>query len=721
MSAADDWNAIPVAPAAETTQAKTVTKPKNVADEWSSLPVTQPEAAKQVEPLAEQPSKTMSALAGAGKATGSAAMAIQQLLGKGLTSIGEITESPTLQKAGGWLNKDAIEGALKLQKENLPYEQANIKSNIGGQIAGLVLSPINKLIPGGAATTLPGGVLAGTAQGAALTALTTPVTGEEGQGSFLEEKAKQLGLGAIGGGIGGGLGYGLSKVISKGIESIKNISGKLISGDTSQAATDAVDKTVNALGVDKANVPQDALEGMKAIVKKGLDSGNKPDPNALERLARAHTLDVPVPMTTGQITRDPLQFALEQNLRGIQGIGEPITQRLQEQNRALIQNLDVMGAKDGPDVITAGKSTLDSLKTIDDNARSMVSQAYDNYRNATGRDLDISLTGLAQDYAKIKSTFEDKIPSAIKNKFEDLGLIKGTQQKTFSITDAEQLIQDINANYDPKNVAESTALDRLRNSVQNAIEESAGKSAEGTAAAGLAKEARQAAKARFQAIDNTPAYKDAISGIEPDKFIQKRILQGNVGEIKSMVNMLRQNDPEALGTLQNSVMTHIKNQVTNGATDENAIFSQAKMKQFVTDPYTSARLQEVLGGAKMAKLKQLHQVAEDALYAPKASAVNTSNTAAAAANIVKSTLENAPGNTLFGMIANSNLPFAKSVAGTLQSKVQGTAISGMVKKAVSQEVGKSNEIAISTLPYVGKVSRIGASYAEEKAQRKRQE
>jgi hypothetical protein len=44
---------------------------------------------------------------------------------------------------------------------------------------------------------------------------------------------------------------------------------------------------------------------------------------------------VGMPALAGQVNRDPMQFAKELNLRGVQNVGEPIAARLNEQNRIL--------------------------------------------------------------------------------------------------------------------------------------------------------------------------------------------------------------------------------------------------------------------------------------------------------------------------------------------------------------------------------------------------
>jgi hypothetical protein len=677
--------------------------------------------------LPQQPPGELESLgAGAGTAFGKGVLAVQQIIGKGLSNAGDLVGSENVTNAGKWLNDDAVKGALKLESENKQYAEANPKTNIGGQIAGIVANPINKIIPGGGASSYTGAALQGAWKGAALNALTSPVT----EGGFLQGKLQQGALGAIGGGIGGTLAHGLGSLISKAIDKFKSATGGLLSGDTSTAAAQTVKDTLDNIGVKPETVDPDALAGLHSIVKKALDTGNKPDPEALARLAKAQSLPIPVPMTTGQITRDPMQFAMEQNLRGIKGVGEPIsgiqevgepiTRLLQKQNKALLGNLDAMGATNGTDIISAGKVALDSLKNIDDKARQAVSDSYDAYKNSTGRSLDVPLSGIAQDYARILDERGTSIPASVKSKFESLGLLSGKQQSTFSIDDAENLIKNyINKNYDPMNKPAAGALDELKASVQKAISTGAGQSAEGTAAASLAAEARNAARERFQFNEATPAMKDALNGVQPDKFIQKNILQGNVAEIRNMTNALTQNDPQALSTLQNSVLAHIKNEVINNATNENAIFSQAKLKNFVQNPQMSARLTEILGQNKMDQLKQLNEVAEHALYAPKASAVNTSNTASAAANIIKETIGNTPLNSLLTLAQSSKLPFVQPAARAMQQKAQNAAAAGLVNRAVSPTLTPAQAgTYLSSLPSLG--SRAGAAYAETRTQKRAQ-
>jgi hypothetical protein len=637
--------------------------------------IQQPAAAS-----AEQPGILASVGAGAGKMFGSSILAVQQLAGAGLSKAGELVGSDTTKQVGDWLYNDAATGAKRLEAENAPYAAANPKANIGGQVVGAVASPVNKLVPGlGESGTLMSSAVKGGIQGGILNTLLSPATSDTDP--FLVEKAKQAGIGMAGGVAGGVVGYGISAVLNKAIDAVRSGVTRLTSGAPADVAEQAVQKSLTDAGITSDAVIPEIYAGLKAQAEDAIRTGNPVDPAAMNRLMRSQTLPVPVPMLQGQITRNAMQFAKEQNLRGIQGVGEPITDVLTAQNKALVANLDAMGASSGQDLVTAAKPMIEALKASDAAQASAVTARYNAFRASTGKSLDVPLEGLAQDYAATLDRFGDAIPNAVKKQFNSLGLMSGTQQKVFSIENAENLIKTINANYDPSQLVPARALNDLRAAVQKSITEGAGSNAQGAQAAQLALQARQAAAARFAYLDATPGLRAATADVNPDKFIQNYILQGNEREIGNMMKAL---PADQVSSLQDSIMGYVRSRVTNRANAGNEIFSQAQMKQFVNDPNMSARLTQVLGPQKMGLLRQLNATAEDALYAPVASAVNRSNTAAAAANIVKSEVQGGALNKMLGvtkMVPGLSMP--SSVA---QQALQSSRATGLVNEALTPSV-----------------------------------
>jgi hypothetical protein len=153
---------------------------------------------------------------------------------------------------------------------------------------------------------------------------------------------------------------------------------------------------------------------------------------------------------------------------------------------------------------------------------------------------------LAQDYADVLHDFGDKVPSGVRNNFESLGLMSGTQNKVFGVDDAERLLKVINANRsaDP---ATNAALAKLGNSVKSAV---LGADDSGGVFAGP----RQMAAQRFALHDNVPALADAAAGsIAPEDFGRKYLVNGDVDHVKGLVQLLQDKNPAALDVARGQV------------------------------------------------------------------------------------------------------------------------------------------------------------------------
>ena len=441
---------------------------------------------------ADKPGIIVSAGSGAGKMFGSGVLALQQLAGYGLRKAGEATGADSIKQAGDWLYNDATTGARNLETQNAPYEEAHPVANTVGQVAGFggaMLTGAGDVLPfanAGPAASVAAAAGRGAVQGAVLNSLTSPAT--DPNDSFLVQKAKQAILGTAGGAAGGVIGYGLASALSAGINVARNVVNRITSGSPAAVADQAVTHALSTAGVDAAQVSPDMYAGLKTLAQKVVETGQEIDPAALSRLVKAQTLPVPVNPKKFQLTRDSMDYAVNMNLRGISGVGEPITKGLVGQNSAFIANLDAMGAKNGEDIVTAARPVIETLVKGDTAAKQGVTAAYDAFKNSTGKDLQVPLQGLAQDYAGILQNFGKAgsqggvIPGGVSGSFDNLGLMNGTQNKMFSIETAENLIKTINQNYDPANRPQALALDQLRQAVQRSITDGAGADIQGAGA-----------------------------------------------------------------------------------------------------------------------------------------------------------------------------------------------------------------------------------------------
>lgn len=357
-----------------------------------------------------------------------------------------------------------------------------------------------------------------------------------------------------------------------------------------------------------------------------------PDIDAAAAMRAQDFRDLGMQPTLGQLTRDPNQYAREVNIRGTQ-TGAPLAIRFNQQNMQLQQAL--AGLTGVPsDAYAAGNAIKSSLQSIDNQMAQQVSDAYAAARASSGKNLDVPLTGVAQDYAQVLNDFGDKVPSGVRNNFNQLGLMGGTQQKTFTIENAENLLKVINANAsnDP---ATNAALAQLRGSVKNAI-----LSADDQG--GVYAPARQLAAQRFALQEQIPALEAAAADRVPaDDFVRRFIVGGKTDDVVALTNLLREHAPAAL----DQARSQIGAQLALKGFGEN-VAGDAPFK-----PASFAQQMRAFGPAKLGafytpdELNQLNAISRVGAYVnafPSSAPVNTSNTASAIGSMLAPGLKEIP-------------------------------------------------------------------------------
>lgn len=401
------------------------------------------------------------------------------------------------------------------------------------RLAGSLLSPANilpaKAIPAAPVASTMRQVAGRGMMAGAAGAATQPVTGE----NFLADKAGQVAVGAAAGGV-------LTPVIAKAGESAARFvdrwrNSRNAVNVTPERLRELMRAQLAADDIDPTTIPDQVFERLAGDVRTALASGKKLDPAAALRQADFDALNVP--SLQGQITRNPAQWQREFNLAGVEGVGEPLQAVQAAQSRG-IGNRFRQGSAGAMERFDAGDMLGNQLRQADEVAKANVRAAYKAFRDSTGKELEVPLQGLAQDYASTLRDYGAAIPGAVRGQFEELGLMGGKQLKTLNIDDAERLLKVINKHYNSPDAAVRGGLDELRASVQKAIVGAADTNAAGAQAAGLAADARALAAGRFETLGNTPALRAATANMEPDQFVQKFVLGGKVNEIERMQALL---------------------------------------------------------------------------------------------------------------------------------------------------------------------------------------
>src|SRR6185369_5240091 len=541
-----------------------------------------------------------------------------------------------------------------IRGSNQEYEAARKATGQTGtdlvRLAGNVVSPVNaavgRVLPVPAiGNSIPKLALKGATAGAA-GAVTQPVMTDD----FWTDKAKQAGVGALTGAL-------LTPALTKASESVaRYVTDKMRNG--------AINKTPEAIqlelkaslaqdDIDIGQIPKIVLDKMTAEAQQALSSGREIDAPSL--LRKMDFDRVGVQPLLGQVTRNPTQYARELDLRGIQGVGEPIANRLNEQ-QGVIASKFRQGAAGAKNPYEAGQSLVAQLQSKDKEMAGDVRAAYQAFRDSTGKELPVPLDPMKEGYAATLKDFGDTIPSAVRKQFYEILsgpkvphshgatsapetarqlAYRGYEEaaapvvRTLSIDDAERLIKTINKNYNPADQAQAKALDELRGHVQNAIIGATDTGA-GMEAATLANFARGKASERFSAIDSAPALKAAINSAEPDDFVRKYVINGKVRELNKMAELL---GADGQKTMQQQMMSYLQKKAFGANAAGDGSGKQASLNDELTS-IGKNKLEAILGPQQTDDLFAIGRVMAYIQQRPAGSAVNESNTGAAVANML---------------------------------------------------------------------------------------
>jgi hypothetical protein len=516
-------------------------------------------------------------------------------------------------------------------------------------------------------------------QGAAFGAGAGMLEPSTNEGSFVLDKAKQAGEGALAGAAGAGLVESVAPVISKGVEAARKLWKPGAQDSVVSEAATAVNNALKDHGVDANTVNLNVLKGLRGEAEDALRQGGPINPASVTNRAQAESLPVPIKLTRGQASGDAMQFAKERNLRGVEGVGEGLTQRFTEQNGQLIANLDALGAKDAPDVASAGSLLTDRIRAVDDHLKSKISDAYSKVRNSQGQ--PAALDGPAY----VKSVREALGPDEMFLPKEVRSTLKAIEGGKFPLT--VETAQAFDKSFTglqsgaPLSNTADRALEIAKSKLYDApLTEGPRDVVEGRLAMEAYKQAKALAKSRFDMVDSNPGYAAVVKGArdaDPDRFFQRFVMGGTGREVQALGQLADRADALGLANasanpqagqfagkgselIGKTMLGEIKRNVVKGAGDRN-LFSGDALNKYVKDPVWNARLSAALPQDVATGLRTLNSVAANIQRAPVASAVNTSNTGSAVANLVTGAGKGVLG--LMGSAADAVLPGWVKAAG----------------------------------------------------------
>lgn len=502
-------------------------------------------------------------------------------------------------------------------------------------------------------------------------------------GAMGSQAASEAGLGPwgeIAGGIGGTLaGVGAAGMASRVANAVQaaraaeqpNLMQRLTGTDkatqsanavqNANAANIAAEQATSNTGINRSAqrgiAPEATPENAQRI---NVQAQQNPNVDAAQLQRKQDFRDLGIEPTTGQLSRDPTQYAQEQNLRGA---NPKLANRFNQQDQQIGNALENLSPGIPQEAYSAGRTTKDVLTNIDDQMSAQVRDAYKTATASSGAKLDVPTQGLAQDYARILDTYGDQIPSSVRNQFERLGLMSGTQQRVLNIEDADQIGKIINKNVGNDRTVNS-ALGELRKALNDAVQSADDKG-------GVFAPAKALARDRFQLHDAIPALKDAVDDrTAADAFIKKHVIDAPTESTQNLANLLREHAPDQFAQLKSQMVQSLQDAAYGGGEQ----FKPAAFAKQMTR-YGTEKLSAFFDPDEIAQLRTIGRVGSYMRTVPSASPVNFSNSA----------------TSLMGMLSNApgigHIPFAGRL-------VEAAANRGFANKALA---GGFQNVAPATL------------------------
>ena len=572
------------------------------------------------------------------------------------------------------------------------YQQARTDAHQTGidwwRLAGNAANPVNYLGPSGAAT-VGGRIAQGVIQGARLGAAQASAE-STAPGNFWWDTAKGAAAGAAAGGVTSSVVEGVAPGLRWGVSKVRGLAGSG-SGNIPGAADAIVKQALQSAGMDPANVDLNLLKGMRHDVQSALDHGADISPNAIVNRARAESLPVPIHLTRGQATGDAMQFAKEQNLRGITSVGEPVTQILTDQNAGFIANLDALGAKNAPDPVSTSTTYAAKIQGLWDAMQARKNDLYSAVRNAKGQSAAVDGIHAADSIKAALDTPEashayDLLPANIKKTIDSLG------SGDFPLTIAQAQSLDKIWGDAARSADGSTAY--AINKARQILGDAPVQDELGDQARKAYELARQAHASQMSLLDPklpngmpNPNFQPMVKAVvqdgkPPEQLFSTHFLNAAPSVARKNLAFLSQIDPDAPKQIGQTLMGEIKRQALTSASDERGTVSEAVLRGWSGDPVKSARLDALLPKPAVDTFHNLASTVEAAKKMPVASAVNTSNTGSALVNAGTSMLKNSAVAQI-----TKRLPIARSVAEGLaeagrQTDVQSALNPGVTLKSL---------------------------------------
>lgn len=516
-------------------------------------------------------------------------------------------------------------------------------------------------------------------------------------------------LGGVAGGLAPSVGNAMGNVAGAAWRGVKNEFGQ---GPNPQTLDMAISQALKNSDFDYAALPARVKQSIRADVDAVLASGKELDPEVLRRLAEFRSLGVTP--TRGSVTLDPVLITREKNLAkmGANAADDELgaLARVQNENsKALTRNLNEMGELP-TNAFDAGARHIDIIKAKDAAWQAKVTGLYEDARALPGGDLQIDRKPFIDNIygALAKENKMAFLPDNVSSMLDQLSagqVTKGGQ--TFPVpfdalaldnlmtvvAKAQRSTTDGNAKAAlnaVRKAIDDTPLNLQHGEVggtqvvtQGLGDRMAAVDKAPQAVMDAMNAARAEARKRFQWQESTKPIEAALGGVEPDKFVRRFVIAGDVADVKSL---MAEGHPEQL---KGAVLAYLKSKALNNAEDEVGTFSQSGYNKALKE-LGDTKLGAIFSKEELNKLKTVGRVSSYSQVQPAGSAVGNSNTGAYMAGKMYD---------VFKSVMTNKVPVIGPALGAAVDTVLAKPIKGMhsaVDQAAALNVGKSLPVVLQT-------------------------
>ena len=595
---------------------------------------------------------------------------------QGINYVGDAAAGVVNKALGTKLDTNDYEKYTKQRKTESDFHNLRRAENGQGFDGLRTVGQVVSTLPLGAAAKGYNGAAILSKAGAKVALQNGLVGGAISGAGFAENKNQRLGnalLGSVGGAVGGAVGEKVGQGVTK-------VARKL--GPTpsiTQAVDGQIELALKQSNMKIGDLSDDVIAGLRTDVAKAMKSGKAINNEALSRKIVFDRLGIEP--TKAQLTGNPIAWQKQAELAKIQGAGDPLRQKLINNEGKLAGLLDDVIVGTGgksPDQYGAIKGAADSLIGQNKQNKDFVGAAYDYALRSEGNNIVLDGRGFSNDAftALEKQYAASSLPKGVEKILKDVN----NNPEMFTLGKSEELIKVLNREYaaslqnnQPTSSTYAIGLvrDALKNRQGEAIQSAA---TSGNQAASAYQFARQSHQFSKQQIEAMPLLKDTLKGVEPDKLFQKHILGGNVSELKSTINTLKNVNPQSVADIKQQTAQWI----TDKSINQNGGFSPSGMKKALTS-IGDRRLEALFTPGEVARLKDIGRAGEYIVTQPNHSYVNNSNTASALMNF-------------FGGIINK--PGVRVLLSPVKDVADSVKVNGALKATITN--GKAPAAAATT-------------------------